>query len=151
MVSQAAVTGSVSRLTRESAFVREHLRVAASEGCVAARSGVVIPAPPVFWIFGVRAVVWIRGSKRFGFFFFSLSPRARSPSFPTPHPLSSTGRGGGGGRGRGGRGRGRGRDDGDGFEETVVQVQRVTKVTKGGSNMSFRATVGLCTLNQVDP
>ena len=48
-----------------------------------------------------------------------------------------------GGRGRGGRGsRGKrgGRED-DGMQESVVQVSRVTKITKGGSQMSFRATV----------
>ena len=37
--------------------------------------------------------------------------------------------------GRGGRGRN------DDFEEQVVQVQRVTKVCKGGNTLSFRATV----------
>ena len=47
----------------------------------------------------------------------------------------------GGGRGRGGRGRGRGGKEDDGMQESVVQVSRVTKITKGGSNMSFRATV----------
>lgn len=52
-------------------------------------------------------------------------------------------RGRAGGRGRGGRG-GRGRRGGkedDGMQESVVQVSRVTKITKGGSQMSFRATV----------
>jgi len=48
---------------------------------------------------------------------------------------------GGRGRGRGGRGRGRGRREENEFEERVVQVQRVTKVVKGGKLMSFRATV----------
>ena len=47
------------------------------------------------------------------------------------------GRRGGRGGGRGGRG---GRNE-DPFTENVVQVSRVTKVTKGGSQMSFRATV----------
>ena len=41
---------------------------------------------------------------------------------------------------RGGRG-GRGGRNEDPFTENVVQVSRVTKVTKGGSQMSFRATV----------
>jgi small subunit ribosomal protein S5 len=52
-------------------------------------------------------------------------------------------RGRAGGRGRGGRG-GRGKRGGkedDGMQESVVQVSRVTKITKGGSQMSFRATV----------
>jgi len=46
----------------------------------------------------------------------------------------------GGGRGRGGRGR---RDDGpeDPFEERLVQIRRVTKVVKGGKQLSFRAVV----------
>jgi small subunit ribosomal protein S5 len=53
---------------------------------------------------------------------------------------------GGAGRGAGGRGGGRGRGgrgakEDDPFTENVVQVSRVTKVTKGGSQMSFRATV----------
>ena len=47
------------------------------------------------------------------------------------------GRRGARGGGRGGRG---GRNE-DPFTENVVQVSRVTKVTKGGSQMSFRATV----------
>ena len=52
-------------------------------------------------------------------------------------------RGRAGGRGRGGRGgRGkRGAKEDDGMQESVVQVSRVTKITKGGSQMSFRATV----------
>ena len=44
--------------------------------------------------------------------------------------------------GRGGRGgRGSREKEDDGIAEQVVQVCRVTKVTKGGSQMSFRATV----------
>jgi len=44
--------------------------------------------------------------------------------------------------GRGGRGgRGDKAKEDDGIAEAVVQVCRVTKVTKGGSQMSFRATV----------
>ena len=50
-------------------------------------------------------------------------------------------RGRAGGRGgRGGRGKRGGKED-DGMQESVVQVSRVTKITKGGSQMSFRATV----------
>ena len=55
-------------------------------------------------------------------------------------PRARGGRGGGRG-GRGGRGRGRGGKEDDGMQESVVQVSRVTKITKGGSQMSFRATV----------
>jgi small subunit ribosomal protein S5 len=40
-----------------------------------------------------------------------------------------------------GRRGGRGAKNDDPFTENVVQVSRVTKVTKGGSQMSFRATV----------
>lgn len=38
---------------------------------------------------------------------------------------------------RGGRDQGK-LDAGDGFQERVVQVRRVTKVVKGGKQMSFR-------------
>ena len=38
-------------------------------------------------------------------------------------------------------GRGDGAPDADGFSERVVQVRRVTKVVKGGKQMSFRAVV----------
>lgn len=46
----------------------------------------------------------------------------------------------GGGRGGGGGGR-RGDKEDDGFQERVVQVRRVTKVVKGGKQLSFRAVV----------
>ena len=60
--------------------------------------------------------------------------------------------GGGGGERRRGRGGGPGGDSGfggdrpprqedDGFQERVVQVRRVTKVVKGGKQLSFRAVV----------
>jgi small subunit ribosomal protein S5 len=52
----------------------------------------------------------------------------------------SPGSGGRSSGGRGGRG-GRGEKPSDGFTESVVQVSRVTKITKGGSQISFRATV----------
>lgn len=47
------------------------------------------------------------------------------------------------GRGRGRRGGGGGdrRRQGDAMEERVVQIRRVTKVVKGGKQMSFRAVV----------
>ena len=55
----------------------------------------------------------------------------------------------GGGERRRGRGGGPGGDGGDrpprqeddGFQERVVQVRRVTKVVKGGKQLSFRAVV----------
>ena len=49
-------------------------------------------------------------------------------------PRARGGRGGGRG-GRGDRGRGRGGKEDDGMQESVVQVSRVTKITKGGSQM----------------
>lgn len=46
------------------------------------------------------------------------------------------------GRGRGRRGgRGRDKNNPDSMEERVVQIRRVTKVVKGGKQMSFRAVV----------
>jgi hypothetical protein len=48
-----------------------------------------------------------------------------------------------GGGGQGGRGKD---EEDDGFSERVVQVRRVTKVVKGGKQLSFRAVVsfGAC-------
>ena len=43
-----------------------------------------------------------------------------------------------GGGGQGGRGKD---EEDDGFSERVVQVRRVTKVVKGGKQLSFRAVV----------
>ena len=43
--------------------------------------------------------------------------------------------GGGGGQGR------KDQEEDDGFSERVVQVRRVTKVVKGGKQLSFRAVV----------
>jgi hypothetical protein len=40
--------------------------------------------------------------------------------------------------GEGGRG---GESENDGFQERVVQIRRVTKVVKGGKQLSFRAVV----------
>jgi len=42
---------------------------------------------------------------------------------------------------QGGRGRGKPGQQDDGFDEQVVQVRRVTKVVKGGKQLSFRAVV----------
>lgn len=57
---------------------------------------------------------------------------------------SAGGRGGGGGRAGGGRGRGRGdRDGGEAkeFDQKILELARVTRVTKGGKRMRFRATI----------
>ncbi len=52
-------------------------------------------------------------------------------------------RGGGGGDRRGGRGGGRGRrDEGEkDFDQKILELARVTRVTAGGKRMRFRATV----------
>src|SRR3990167_2752215 len=52
-------------------------------------------------------------------------------------------RGGGGGRrgGGGGRGRGFGQDAKSEYEQKVLDIARVTRVTKGGKRFSFRATI----------
>jgi hypothetical protein len=63
------------------------------------------------------------------------APRARAQAFG---PMARQGGGGQGGRGKD--------EEDDGFSERVVQVRRVTKVVKGGKQLSFRAVVsfGAC-------
>lgn len=68
-----------------------------------------------------------------------MSAPAMSAAPARMNVLVSARQGGGGGRGRG-RG-GRNDKDDDPFEERLVQVRRVTKVVKGGKQMSFRAVV----------
>ena len=58
------------------------------------------------------------------------APRSRAQAFG---PIARQG-------GQGGRGK-PGDDEDDGFSERVVQVRRVTKVVKGGKQLSFRAVV----------
>ena len=112
--------------------------VTAAAGRIVPRRGCHPPPGPRSFAFSwFRALVWIRVSalrKNKSSIITASNPSLTSTS--SPFPTDSTARG----RGRG-RGRGRDKPEGDGFTENVVQVQRVTKVTKGGSNMSFRATV----------
>ncbi len=51
------------------------------------------------------------------------------------------GRGGGRGRGRRGGGRGRRTREPKEFEETILQIDRVTRVTRGGRQLRFRVSV----------
>lgn len=91
-----------------------------------------------------------------------ITPEEGAPQVPEPTPATPTGNRfgfarGAGGRGRGpmGRGRGPGRGTGHGpggqrgqgsdiptesdYEEKNIEVARVTRVTKGGKRMRFRA------------
>ena len=66
------------------------------------------------------------------------APQSRSGGFQR--------RSGGGGRGgRGGRGMRRGRDDRpkSEFEQKVLDIARVSRVTKGGKRFSFRTTIAI--------
>ena len=74
----------------------------------------------------------------------------RGPGGPGPGgPGGDHGRGGGGGRGQGGgrgpggdrRGRRPRREEDSGLVERVVKIRRVSKVVKGGRNLTFNAMV----------
>lgn len=62
---------------------------------------------------------------------------------PSGSPGGDRGRGGGGGRGPGGDRRGRRprREEDSGLVERVVKIRRVSKVVKGGRNLTFNAMV----------
>lgn len=68
----------------------------------------------------------------------------QTPDTPEKKARTRGPRGGGRGGERGGRGRGRGRGEErekKEFEEELLQIDRVTRVVKGGRRLRFRATV----------
>lgn len=74
----------------------------------------------------------------YGKAFEGLKTRREDDDEEDEQPRGRRGRGGDDGERGGGR---RDRASKDNFEERVVQIRRVTKVVKGGKQMSFRAVV----------
>ncbi|PIZ00612.1 30S ribosomal protein S5 [bacterium (Candidatus Howlettbacteria) CG_4_10_14_0_8_um_filter_40_9] len=66
-----------------------------------------------------------------------VAPIEKKEVLPNQREVRKTGFGGG----KGGYRKGSNDDGGDGLEEKVVEIDRITRVVKGGRRMRFRATV----------